>query len=278
MPIRNIATPEEFEAVCGDALRRDVAVNQMPLGIAEAARVDPGRYANGIRMMAVLDAGGACVGAAVQTPPYGVLISGADEDVACELADAVAREWRDVTQVYGTTRAAYAFARRFKGPEPEVIENAGLYVLTEVAPCAACEGRARIAVMADAELLQRWMEEFNAEAMPRDPALPPGWGERLAGSGRCWVWEREGAGEVVCFANNGRRIAGYWSVGPVYTPRGHRGRGYATSLVTHLSAYALANGASACTLFTDLANPTSNAIYERIGYRRVGSFARLGIA
>lgn len=277
MAIRIIGTPEEFEAVCGAALRRDVAVNQMPLGIAEAARVDPARFANGIRMLAAVDAGGACVGAVVQTPPYGVLISGASEDVACELAEGVASHWGNVTQVYGTTRAAYAFARRFKGLSPEVIEDSGLYVLTEVAPCRPCEGRARIAEMADAELLQRWMVEFTAEAMPRDPALAPGWGERLARSGRCWVWEREEAGEVVCFAHNGRRIAGYWSVGPVYTPRVHRGRGYATSLVTQVSAFALANGASACTLFTDMSNPTSNAIYVRIGYERVGSFARLGL-
>ena len=53
----------------------------------------------------------------------------------------------------------------------------------------------------------------------------------------------------------------------------HRGTGYATALVTHLSAWAFASGAIGCTLFTDLANPASNRIYERIGHRRVGTCA-----
>jgi hypothetical protein len=56
----------------------------------------------------------------------------------------------------------------------------------------------------------------------------------------------------------------------VYTPREHRRRGYATALVAEQSSWLLQSGHRACFLFTDLANPTSNAIYERIGYRRVG--------
>jgi|GEM_PF-2291712 len=74
-------------------------------------------------------------------------------------------------------------------------------------------------------------------------------------------------------AYNSRRVEGWWSIGPVYTPPEHRGHGYATALVTHLSEWALASSATGCTLFTDLANPVSNRIYERMGYRRVSACA-----
>ena len=55
----------------------------------------------------------------------------------------------------------------------------------------------------------------------------------------------------------------------MYTPPEARGRGYASALVAELTAALLASGRSFCCLFTDLANPTSNRIYERIGYRPV---------
>ena len=58
-------------------------------------------------------------------------------------------------------------------------------------------------------------------------------------------------------------------IGPVYTPPEHRRHGYATRLVAELSASRLALGDAACYLFTDMANPTSNAIYARIGYVKV---------
>ena len=57
-------------------------------------------------------------------------------------------------------------------------------------------------------------------------------------------------------------------MGPVYTPRERRGRGYASAGVAGVSRIVLAQGARAC-LFTDQANPTSNKIYAALGYRPV---------
>jgi predicted GNAT family acetyltransferase len=55
----------------------------------------------------------------------------------------------------------------------------------------------------------------------------------------------------------------------VYTPPSFRGRGYASACVAALSASLLASGRKFCFLFTDLANPTSNSIYQKLGYRPV---------
>ena len=81
------------------------------------------------------------------------------------------------------------------------------------------------------------------------------------------LWED--GGEAVSVSGWGGPTPNGIRIGPVYTPPALRGRGYATALVAELSQALLDEGRSFCFLFTDLANPTSNAIYERIGYVRV---------
>ncbi len=73
-------------------------------------------------------------------------------------------------------------------------------------------------------------------------------------------------------AGKSRPTAHGISVGPVYTPPSLRGRGYATALVAELSQHLLDSGYQFTTLFTDLANPTSNSIYQKIGYQPVCDF------
>ena len=85
------------------------------------------------------------------------------------------------------------------------------------------------------------------------------------------MWED--GGEVVALAAFGSPTPGGTRIGPVYTPPGRRRRGYATSLVAALSAWLLEHGRRRCYLYTDLANPTSNAIYRRIGYEQVAESA-----
>jgi hypothetical protein len=55
----------------------------------------------------------------------------------------------------------------------------------------------------------------------------------------------------------------------VYTPPEYRRRGFASACVADLTQHLLAEGHAFCCLFTDLANPTSNSIYQKIGYRPV---------
>lgn len=55
----------------------------------------------------------------------------------------------------------------------------------------------------------------------------------------------------------------------VYTPPSLRRKGYATECVAKLSKKILEEGNKYCFLFTDLSNPTSNSIYQKIGYRPV---------
>jgi predicted GNAT family acetyltransferase len=73
-----------------------------------------------------------------------------------------------------------------------------------------------------------------------------------------------------------RAAAGAVRVGPVYTPPGQRRRGYAGALTVAVSQAARDAGAQQVVLFTDLANPTSNALYQRLGCTPVGDRVILG--
>jgi predicted GNAT family acetyltransferase len=87
------------------------------------------------------------------------------------------------------------------------------------------------------------------------------------GYGGLTVWEAGGA--PVALAGVTRLVVGMVRVGPVYTPPDLRGRGYASAVTAEVSRAALAAGAGEVLLYTDLANPVSNSIYQRIGYRDV---------
>ena len=65
-------------------------------------------------------------------------------------------------------------------------------------------------------------------------------------------------------------------IGPVFTPKEHRGRGYASAAVAEVSRQLQAEG-SRVTLFTDQANPTSNRIYVALGFEPVVDMVDLTI-
>lgn len=63
-------------------------------------------------------------------------------------------------------------------------------------------------------------------------------------------------------------------VGPVYTPPQYRRRGFGSAVASHVTRTLIAKGARVM-LFTDAANPTSNSIYQAIGYRLVDELVEM---
>jgi predicted GNAT family acetyltransferase len=142
-----------------------------------------------------------------------------------------------------------------------------LYHLGELQPPEPFPpGQVRLAGPADRSLLIAWTEAFHDETQtgPRD--LTEMVDDRLSYRGYT-LWEQ--AGQPVSLAGLTRQVAGQVRVGPVYTPPGHRGRGYGGAVTWAASQAARRAGASQVVLFTDLANPTSNALYQRLGYQPV---------
>ncbi|MEU4105925.1 GNAT family N-acetyltransferase, partial [Streptomyces tanashiensis] len=129
-------------------------------------------------------------------------------------------------------------------------------------------GRGRVATEADVPLVAAWTTEF-AEAIGDEPAEDyTGFVTERISEGRLWLWEGPD-GRPVSMAAVSRTIEGQARVHLVYTPPAERGRGYAAGVTEAVSRAALDGGVAQVLLFTDLSNPTSNALYQRLGYRPV---------
>jgi Predicted acetyltransferase len=159
----------------------------------------------------------------------------------------------------------------------------GVYALEQVQPLPAVPGSARVATLDDRDLVLQWWIAFGDEVLheggPGRENAEAMVGHRLAARGRGFLLWEEG-GDVVSLAGWGGATPNGIRIGPVYTPPDLRGHGYATALTAELSQRLLDGdlfdgGRRFCFLYTDLANPTSNAIYERIGYRRAAESAEI---
>jgi uncharacterized protein len=125
-------------------------------------------------------------------------------------------------------------------------------------------GKFRAATEADKELVKKWLYGFHIDCFGENSKVPEGDLSRRIPEGNVFLWEADG--RPVSTATRVRITENGATVGGVYTPPELRGKGYATSCVAELSRWILKNGKMFCTLYTDLANPTSNSIYKKIGY------------
>jgi hypothetical protein len=122
------------------------------------------------------------------------------------------------------------------------------------------------------DLVLAWLEAFAAEAMPEAPPDDAtSWLERRRQDPESDIvlWDD---GEPVSFGGFGSPTPNGIRIGPIYTPPELRRRGYASALTAALTAMLLERGRRFCFLFTDLTNPTSNSIYQRVGYEPVADF------
>lgn len=224
---------------------------------------------------------GAVVGVAMRSmpvPPYAPWLMPMPDDAVRELAALLHQRGERLGASNGALAAARAFAEeavRLQGGRIEVREHTRLFELPGPPQLhRSAPGRLRRASGEDLDLCVRWFGDFGRDVelvAGRDP-LPGGHGvariavaDRVA-DGVVWLWEVDGA--PVQLTATQLPAYGVVRVGPVFTPAEHRGHGYASSAVAEVSRGVLAAGHRAC-LFTDQANPTSNRIYEALGYRRV---------
>ncbi|MFE4515235.1 GNAT family N-acetyltransferase [Kitasatospora sp. NPDC056783] len=217
--------------------------------------------------------GGPVGGAFVQTSPSGPRLSLMRPAVAAELAvelAAAGTEFTTVAGVGGGVGPARAFAAAWTaatGTEHSVRFGQRLYRLAESAdPPRPPAGRHRLAGPADRALAVRWYEEFLAEVGVELADVPRAVDQRIA-DGALHLWED--GGRPVAMAGSSVILAGMSRIGPVYTPAESRGRGYGTAVTAAASARVRSLGAAEVLLYTDLANPTSNSIYQQIGFRPV---------
>jgi ribosomal protein S18 acetylase RimI-like enzyme len=220
-------------------------------------------------------ADGDVAASAVHTPPYPLLLSAPPPagrpaaGPAAELAADLAARARPLPGVTAAAEQAAAFAAAWEGQTGAAWSQrrrSRLFRLGELAaPNPGPPGSARIAGETDRDLLAAWLADFAAEMDDLGGGATV-LTDRLSYGGLT-LWEV--AGLPVALAGRTRPGHGVIRIGPVYTPPGQRRRGYGGAVTAAVSQAALDAGAAAVVLFTDLANPTSNALYARLGYRRV---------
>ncbi|MFB7832671.1 GNAT family N-acetyltransferase [Streptomyces sp. NPDC056056] len=172
------------------------------------------------------------------------------------------------TGVRGETAAVEAYAKASGRPWTPTVRMRLFRLGEPTPPDPAPAGRHRTATGADVPLVAAWTREF-ATAIGDEPAedYTRFVTERIS-EGRLVLWETPD-GRAVSMAAVSRTIEGQARVHLVYTPPADRGHGYAAGVTDAVGRVAAATGATRVLLFTDLANPTSNALYQRLGYRPV---------
>ena len=188
------------------------------------------------------------------------------------LARNVAEVYGEMPAALGPNRVVCAFGEewgKLTGARAAAGMRQRIHLLKTVSTLSrTAPGATRLAGPADVRLVTRWLAEFRREVTMADVRAPDAVARRIVGAEgggpRLALWVRDAPVSMAGFSTPARHGV---NIGPVYTPAGHRRNGYATSLVAEVSRDALRSGARHCTLYTDLANPTSNRIYREIGYR-----------
>jgi GNAT superfamily N-acetyltransferase len=226
------------------------------------------------------DPEGAVASAFLHTPPYPVVLTEMTNAAAAELATDLAGRGHQAPGVNATTAPGAAFATAWRertGQPTRTGMRMRLYALgTLRPPDPPPPGTARVADTADRDLLLAWLDAFQDEAQPPGPNESQRVVDDRLGWGGLVLWEHEG--RPVSLAGRSRAAAGQARVGPVYTPPELRGRGFGAAVTAAVTQAALDDGAEGVVLFTDLANPTSNTLYRRLGYRPIGEWAVLRFA
>ncbi|MFE2184968.1 GNAT family N-acetyltransferase [Streptomyces sp. NPDC059455] len=262
---------EEFRAAAGGFLRAHPARNTTLLTVVTSLTVaGSGRYGAEPPVYGWWTGGGGAVeGAFLCTPPYPPLLSALSGEAARDLARALARDGElKVTGVNAGRETAETFAATWQdlaGAVNTVERTHRLYRLDALTPPdPAPPGRPRTATTADRDLLITWYEGFARETGALRDDVAAQVDDKLGHDG-ITLWELDGR-PVAC-AGVSRTIAGMARVSLVYTPPELRGRGYAGAATAAVSQVARDAGAKEVLLFTDLDNPTTNALYQRLGYR-----------
>jgi hypothetical protein len=272
-----------FLAEAEPLLLADEARHNLILGIAGTIRDSPDLYP--LRSLWLVRDGNEVFGAALRTPPYNLILARPKSGEAlAALAESVAGE--ELPGVVGTEPEVHEFAElwcRHTGATARTNMRQGVYALEHVEPLPAAAGSARAAGPDDRELALRWWIAFGEEVLheggPGRERAVQSVDHRLSAPRTGLVLWEDG-GEPVSLAGWGGPTLNGIRIGPVYTPPELRGRGYATALTAEVSQQLLDGrlfdgGRRFCFLYTDLGNPTSNAIYERIGYRLVAEAAEV---
>jgi GNAT superfamily N-acetyltransferase len=216
------------------------------------------------------------VGCVFRTPPHQVGVTSLPAAAIEPLVASLRESYLNLPGVGGPETTATAFAdawtARFGG-QWWIEQRQRLHSLTRVtSPSAPAPGTLRLALVPDVPVARAWMAGFIRDTRVRHVSADTA--ERLIEEQRLHFWMD---GEPRCMVGAVRETPNTTGVSAVYTPPPFRNRGYASVAVATLSRQLLDAGRKSCFLYTDLANPVSNAVYARIGYEPIDDVVEIKI-
>lgn len=234
------------------------------------------RDAEPIRWWQAVDDDGAVLGAVFQSPStFSATMSLTAPEAVGPLAAAVAdTTGATLPGVMGVAAVASAFAGEYATVTRQPArpaEGQRIYELGEMVPPAGVDGQVRPADSDDLDLVTTWVKGFHADTASPRPSAPEDQARHLLADGGLLLWEVDG--EPRACAASFDAEAGVGRVGFVYTPPLHRRRGYAAAVTAAVSRRVVDAG-NRCILYTQLSNPVSNSVYQRLGYRPVAEVIR----
>lgn len=259
----------EFCDRTGAYLLQYEAEHNLLLGLSHTLLHHPDRYPN-LPYLAIAEIEGQIIAVAIRTPPHKLVLSKTVEPAALELiAQDLYNHQKTLPGVSGLVREAQTFVEAWQtlaGQSYQLTIQMRIHQLTEVQPVATAKGFLRPATGDDRSLLLEWFQDFVDEAIPSFREDTERLVEGSLKTQSVYLWED---GVPVSLACGSKSLPSAARIGFVYTPPEYRRKGYATACVAALSQRLIERGCHSCFLFTDLANPTSNSIYQAIGYRPI---------
>lgn len=253
-------------------LMQHEAENNLIIGILLRLADGTGKWGDEPPVLCAIEAAGQVVAAGLQTPPHYLQLTRMDKAMLECIADYLHATGHVLPGVLGPVEVVNSFAASWSaetGTHATIEKGMGIYQLNKVIVPEYPGGRQQLASEEDIPLLLEWLRDFY-----HDTGLPEQENEELIRKALAdehyYLWKDPVPVSLAAFCGptpNGMRI------NTVYTPPEKRGKGYASANVAALSQHLLNNGRQFCYLFTDLANPISNSIYQKIGYRRVCDFS-----
>ncbi|WP_028784198.1 GNAT family N-acetyltransferase [Thalassobacillus devorans] len=269
MEVKTYQDPQVYYEKVEPLLMQKEALNNLPLGIAERLKSQPSEAD-----LLTLEESGEVVYTLLHTMRNQWVLPActAEQSVFQTAADFLYHNNYPVSGVVGekqgATKFIHAYTKR-SSRNSRVHMNKYVYRLDALQPIALKEGKLRVAVKADTDLIADWLYRFGMEtgetSIKEDAEVLAG---RMITAGTMHLWMVDG--EPVSLVNQSRSTRNGATVNAVYTPDREKGKGYATSAVWSLTKKLLNQGFQFCSLYTDADNPVSNSIYKKIGYFPIG--------
>ena len=269
--VLQIYSASEFLNLSGEILYKRESEYSLMLGLSEVSA----KQNKNAGLFYVVKNDSQIVGLCFISDRAAVLTEMSDEAVRA-LADQLYFDHVNFPAALGPVSTTEYFAKTWAGITEKKFKvgmSQKIYQLDQVIAPKAVQGQLVVATSAHEDLVTQWVYAFSLESLPHENnsiERAKEFAVHKIPKEEVLLW-LNADGEPVSMNSTGRHTKHGVSVSAVYTPVKHRNRGYASGLVAGTSQRLLDQGKRFCVLYTDLSNPTSNKIYQNIGYQEVAT-------